>query len=482
MNILFICSDQHARYATGCYGNSFVKTPNLDRLAEFGTLFKNSYCNSPICVPSRGSMATGITVNNLELWDNCTPYFGQVPSWGHRMMLEGKRAVSIGKLHYRDTSDSNGFEQEIIPMHIINGEGLLFTICRNPMPTLKKFSKLIENSGVGESTYLQYDHNITEKSIAWLENEANNNSDQTWALFVSFVSPHPPWIAPERFYNLYPAEDIPLPLSYSESERSMHQGLEDFRKFFGIQGTFNHQTLKKVTAAYYGMISFLDENIGKLLTTLEKTGLNKNTCVIYSSDHGESMGHKGMFSKCNMYEESVGIPMIISGPGLPKGLEVHTLTQLIDIFPTILEATGVRKIDEDQELDGESLISLAEGKIPERSILSEQHSAGAKSAVYMLRKDKWKYVHYVEGYPSQLFDLEKDPMELNDIALDSKYTDKLVTLEKELRIHVDPEKADLKAKDKQAEKIELAGGMEAVLAKGSTGYTPAPGEKPIYIS
>jgi len=100
----------------------------------------------------------------------------------------------------------------------------------------------------------------------------------------------------------------------------------------------------------------------------------------------------------------------------------------------------------------------------------------------MLRKDKWKYVHYVEGYPSQLFDLEKDPMELNDIALDSKYTDKLVTLEKELRIHVDPEKADLKAKDKQAEKIELAGGMEAVLAKGSTGYTPAPGEKPIYIS
>ena len=143
--------------------------------------------------------------------------------------------------------------------------------------------------------------------------------------------------------------------------------------------------------------------------------------------------------------------------------------------------TGVQKLDEDQENQGESLFSILEGDTKERTILSEQHSAGAKSAVFMVRKGKWKYVYYVEDYPSQLFDLEKDPMELNDLALDSKYTDKLITLEKELRIHVDPEKVDSKAKDKQAEKIEIAGGMEAVI-KGSTGYTPAPGEKPVFMS
>ena len=146
------------------------------------------------------------------------------------------------------------------------------------------------------------------------------------------------------------------------------------------------------------MISYLDENIGKLMAALDKTGLSQNTRVIYSSDHGESMGQKGMFSKCNMYEESVGIPMILSGPDLPKGQEIDTPTQLMDIFPTILEATGVTQKDEDQELEGESLISLAEGEVPDRSILSEQHSAGAKSAVYMIRKGKWKYVHYAEGY------------------------------------------------------------------------------------
>jgi len=481
MNLLFIFSDQHNRPSSGCYGNPIVKTPNLDRLAENGTVFRNAYCNGPICVPSRGSMATGMSVNKLETWDNCSPYFGQMPSWGHRMIADGKRAISIGKLHYRETSDSNGFDEEIIPMHIIQGVGMLFTICRNPMPTQKKFSWLVENSGAGNSTYLQYDNDITNKAIEWLEKEATKNSDQPWTLFVSLVCPHPPWVAPERFFNLYPAEEIPLPIAYSETERSMHQGLEDFRRFFGVQGTFENDVLKKVTSAYYGMISYLDENIGKLLGTLEKTGLSGNTRVIYSSDHGESMGQKGMFSKCNMYEESVGIPMIISGPDLPQGQEVNTPTQLMDIFPTILEATGVTAKDEDQELEGRSLLSLAQGETPGRSILSEQHSAGAKSAVYMIRKGKWKYVHYVEGYPSQLFNLEEDPNELSDLGTNPDCSNQLVVMEQELRTHLDPEKVDQKAKDKQAERLELGGGMEAVLAKGSPGYTPAPGEEPEYM-
>ena len=349
------------------------------------------------------------------------------------------------------------------------------------MPTQSKFLWLVENSGAGDSTYLQYDKDITSRGITWLEEEAKKNSDKPWALFVSLVCPHPPWIAPEQFFNLYPHNEIPLPLAYIEKVRSMHQGLEDFRRFFGVQGSFDEPTLKKVTAAYYGMISYLDENIGKLLKTLEDTGLSKKTRVIYSSDHGESMGQKGLFSKCNMYEESVEIPMILSGPDIPSGNEIAKPVQLLDIFPTILDATGVAAKDEDQELPGQSLVTLANGDIPERSILSEQHSAGAKSAVYMIRKGKWKYVHYVEGYPAQLFDLEADPDELQDLGTNPNFSNDLIELEKELRTHLDPEKVDRKAKDKQAERLEQGGGMEAVLAKGSPGYTPAPGEEPEYM-
>lgn len=137
--------------------------------------------------------------------------------------------------------------------------------------------------------------------------------------------------------------------------------------------------------------------------------------------------------------------------------------------------------DEDQELPGQSLVTLANGDIPERSILSEQHSAGAKSAVYMIRKGKWKYVHYVEGYPAQLFDLEADPDELQDLGTNPNFSNDLIELGKELRTHMDPDKVDQKAKDRQAQRLELAGGMEAVLAKGSPGYTPAPGEEPEYM-
>lgn len=480
-NFLFIFSDQHTRRPLGCLGHPLIKTPHLDRLAERGTLFRQAYCNGPICVPSRGSLATGRFVHDLAVWDNCTPYYGQQPSWGHRLMEQGHKVVSIGKLHYRDTADPNGFEEEIVPMHIIEGVGMLFTICRNPLPVSKKFAWLVENAGAGDSTYLQYDHDITTRAIAWLKEEAPKHTEKPWVLFVSLVCPHPPWVAPEQFYQMYPLADIHLPLAYRLEERPMHSGLEDYRHFFGVQGTFDEATLRKVTAAYYGMISYLDDNIGKLLTALEASGLAQNTTVLYASDHGESMGEKGMFSKCNMYEESVGIPMILAGPGLPFGKEVDTPVQLLDVFPTILETTGVSPKDEDQELPGTSLVALAEGDQPERVILSEQHSAGAKSAVFMIRKGDWKYVHYVEGYQPQLFNLANDPLELTDLAELPEHATNLADCEGALRNLLNPEEVDQQAKADQAKKLAQGGGVEAIVAKGSPGYTPVPGEAPDYM-
>lgn len=481
-NFLFIFSDQHTRRAAGCYGHSLVKTPHLDRLAEHGTLYKNAYCNGPICVPCRGSLATGRYVNDptLEVWDNCSPYYGQAPSWGHRLMDQGHRVVSIGKLHYRDTADDNGFDESIVPLHIIEGVGMLYTLLRDPMPTGRAFPHGVHNAGVGNSTYLDYDRDITERALAWIKNEAPTHTEKPWALFVSLVCPHPPWVAPPEFYDLYPHQDLDMPLAYGLDERPMHPGLEDYRTNFGVQGEFDDATLRKVIAAYYGMISYLDDNIGKLISALEASGLADTTRILYTSDHGESMGQKGMFSKCNMYEESVGVPMIMSGPGIPSGKEIATPVQLLDVFPTILEATGVQIMDEDQELPGTSLLQLAQGDEPDRVIFSEQHSAGAKSAVYLLRRGDWKYVRYMEDYPPQLFNMASDPNEFNDLAGDPAYQDECDRCEAALRGLIDPEDVDQRAKAKQAERIELGGGVEAVLAKGSPGYTPAPGEDPTF--
>ncbi|MCP5149750.1 MAG: sulfatase-like hydrolase/transferase [Ectothiorhodospiraceae bacterium] len=480
-NLLYLFSDQHTRRALGCMGHGVVRTPNLDRLAERGTLLRNGYTNGPICVPARGSLATGRHVHDIGIWDNCKPYCGQFPSWGHRLIAQGHRAVSIGKLHYRSTDDANGFDPEILPMHILDGVGLLLTIVRDPLPQSKKFPLLVHESGGGESSYTDYDRRITEQAIRWLETEGTRDTGKPWTLFVSLVCPHPPWRAPEPFYSMYPHEDIDLPVAYGEGERPRHPGLEDFRHYFNVAGTFDEATLRRVIASYYGMITYLDDNIGKLLDTLERCGLADDTRVLYTSDHGESMGQKGMFSKCNMFDESTGVPMILAGPDVPRGVTVDTPAQLLDVFPTVLQATGARPVDEDLALPGTSLLEIANGARPDRDILSQHHSAGTRSAVYMLRRDNLKYVHYVD-YPPSLYDLADDPLELRDRAADPAYADRLAQCRDRLRRLVDPEAVDRAAKDDQNERIERNGGIQAIIAKGTTGYTPAPGETPEFVA
>lgn len=480
-NVLFIFSDQHTRRAMSAMGHNVVKTPHMDGLAERGTLFENGYCNGPICVPSRASLATGRYVHDIEKWDNCKPYFGEEPAWGHRLADAGHQAVSIGKLHYRQEGDRAGFAQEHLPLHVLYGQGMLFTICRDPMPVSNKFAHLVHKSGEGESTYTQYDERITERAMRWLREEGTNK-DKPWALFVSLVCPHPPWNAPADFYAKYPLDDIDLPVAYSQDERPRHPGLEDYRQFFGVRDEFDEETLRRVIASYYGMISYLDDNLGKLLGVLDDVGLTSDTRVIYTSDHGESMGQKGMFSKCNMFEESVGIPMIMSGPGVPAGKRVATPTQLLDMFPTILQGTGVQPTDEDTGLPGTSLLQIADGDVPDRVIFAEQHSAGAKSAVFMLRDNQHKFVRYMEeGYSPQLYDLNADPLELNDLAPDPACAPKLAACSAKLDALIDPVAVDRAAKADQAQRLEAGGGAEAIVAKGSPGYTPAPGEEPVYM-
>ncbi|MGI9421934.1 MAG: sulfatase-like hydrolase/transferase [Hyphomicrobiaceae bacterium] len=479
-NMVFILSDQHTRAALSCYGHDVVKTPNLDRLAARGTRFSQGYCNAPICVPSRASLATGRHIHDIGIWDNCKPYHGEVPSWGHRLMDQGHHVTSIGKLHYRSEEDDNGFNEQIAPLYVLDGVGMLFTIVRDPLPVSGKFVQLVNGAGRGDSSYTDYDRDITEQTVRWIDEEAGKHTDKPWALFVSLVCPHPPWLAPDKFYEMYPPDSLPMPTAYSKDERPKHPAYEDLRHFFGVAEPFDEPTLRKVTAAYWGMISYLDDNIGKVLDALERNGLSDKTHVIYASDHGESMGEKGLFSKCNMTEESVGVPVILAGPGVPEGRVVDAPVQLMDIFPTMLEGVGATPTEADKALPGASLFQLAETPDADRSILAQQHSAGAKSSSFMIRHGRFKYVYYID-YQPQLFDLENDPKELNDLADDPAFASVRADMDARLRALLDPEAVDRECKADQAERLANGGGQEAVVAKGSPGYTPAPGEKPVFV-
>ena len=473
-NVLFIFSDEHNRDFLGCYGHPLVRTPNLDALAERGTRFTSAYTNCPICVPARASLATGRFVHQIGYWDNAFPYDGTVPSWHHHLRANGYRVDSIGKLHFRG-GDDNGFTQEIDPMYVVDGIGDVASSIRDG--SLKRNSrKGIEDARAGDSNYLAYDRSNAERAIEWLGQ--HQRDEQPWVLFLSFVCPHPPFVSPEEYYVLFDHRDIPLPPQWRPDEWPQHPAMRHFREYFTFDEPFSEDILRRLQTAYLGMCSFLDFQIGRVLTTLRELGLDEKTRTIYSSDHGESLGSRGMFGKFTMYEESAAVPLIIAGPDVPSGSVVNTPVSLVDCFPTIIEGLGCNMPTEG--LPGSSLWKIASQSDTDRTVFSEYHAIGSQHAAYMLRDLRYKYIYYVNT-PPQLFDLQRDPHELQDLAALPEYDSILKDFEARLRALLDPEAVDAQALSDQAALVQLKGGREQVIARGSFANSPVPGEKPVFF-
>ncbi len=477
-NVVFIMSDEHSRRVLGSYGNPVVKSPNLDALAAGGTQFENAYCNCPICVPSRASFATGRYVHSIGYWDNAFPYRGTPESWGHRLHDTHHRCDSIGKLHYRGSDDPNGFDNEILPLHVLKGEGDVQGMLRRPPPTRDSTGQLAGDAGAGNSTYLQYDRNIREEAMQWLKGVAGKRPDKPWCLFLSFVCPHFPLVAPPEFFNLYDLKKLPLPRLRDPADFPDHPVLRKLREVQNYEDHFrNEDHVRTALAAYYGMVSFLDDNIGRVLKTLRDTGLDSDTLVIYTSDHGDNLGTRTFWGKSNMYEEAVGVPLILNGPGIPAGHRVATPVSLVDAYPTIIDAVGETATAEERKLPGTSLLRLLDGQDADRTVFSEYHAVGSMTGIFMVRFGRYKYVHY-DGYRPQLFDLDADPMETRDLAVAGGHDTEIAEGERRLRAICDPAEVSARAFNDQERRIEELGGMEAVLNRGSYPYTPAPGEAP----
>ncbi|MEZ5842395.1 MAG: sulfatase-like hydrolase/transferase [Hyphomicrobiaceae bacterium] len=480
-NLLFIMSDQHGPAFMGVNGHPLVKTPNLDRLAARGTLFEHAYTNCPICVPARASFATGRYVHDCGYWDNADPYDGAVKGWGHRLMAQGHTVVSIGKLHYRNDTDPTGFSEQIIPLHVVDGLGDLIGLVRDPLPERKAAAKYARDTGRGESTYTGYDRNITAAAVRWLTDEAPRHKDKPWVLFVSFVCPHFPLIAPPEFYDLYPEDEMPVPPLYDEVGRPTHAYYAAMRHCINYDKYFDEASIRRAIAGYLGLCSFVDANVGKLLAALESAGLVDDTRIVYTSDHGEALGKRGLWGKSTMFEESAAIPLLMAGPDVPAGRRIATLTSLVDCAPTIMDAVGATRAPEDATLPGRSLFDIIAGAEPGRVAFSEYHAAASPTATFMLREGRYKLVYFV-GMAAQLFDLETDPDETRDLATLPEHAEVLNRLEARLREICDPEDVDRRAKADQAATIARHGGVEAILSRGDFGYSPAPGQKPEFAS
>jgi choline-sulfatase len=481
-NVLFIFSDQHSRRVLGCYGNAAARTPVLDALAAQGTRFASAYCQTPICVPSRASLATGRFAHAVESWDNATPYVGtEARSWGHRLTAQGHRVTTIGKLHYRKVDDPSGFPDQRVPMHVLEGVGDLYGLLRGDMPVRPQSRTQVLEARAGESEYIRYDRAIAEGASRWLREEAPAET-KPWCLFVGFVTPHFPLVVPDQYWGLYDPDALPLPVQYAPEHWSRHPVLELKRRQEALDAPFDEKTIRNAMRAYYGLVSFLDAQVGLVMEALRAAGLQETTRIIYSTDHGEMLGEHGLWWKSAMYESAVAVPLIVAGPDVPAGKVAGTNAMLVDVFPSILEAVGARPEPpeplepEDRALPGRSLWALGrEGGGP-RTAFSEYHAIFSPTGIFMVRNARYKYVHYV-GFPPQLFDLVADPEETRDLAVDRAHADARAACEQELRTICDPEAVDRRARASQRRRLEAAGGAAAVLGAGvKIPYTPAPAD------
>ena len=474
LNTLFILSDEHSRETSGCYGHPLVQTPNIDRIADEGICFESAYTNCPICIPARASLQTGRYVHQTGNWCNGNPYKGETEGWGHHLKAEGHEVVSIGKLHFRSNDDDNGFSEEIMPLHVVDGVGDVMGCLRKERPPRDCLHHMAEKIGPGESSYQNYDRDIAKAACDWLQKKSDENSEKTWTLFVSFVCPHFPLIAPDEFYALYDPEAVPLPKDYESKGAQSNGALEGLRSYLNYDQFFDEKKTRIAIASYYGMISFIDHLIGQLLDTLDSVNLKDRTRVIYSSDHGDNLGARGFWGKSTHYEESAGIPLVMSGPGIEKGKRVKTPVSLVDLGPTLIEFNGEELSGEEKDvLPGTNLVKIAKGEEADRAILSEYHAIGSVTGSFMIRYLNWKYIHHV-GYPCQLFDLETDPKELNDLGALSEYEEARALCDGKLREICDPEEVNRQAFDDQYRKVAEHGGVEAILKRESIPFTPAP--------
>lgn len=472
-NFLFLCSDQHSRFEVGCYGNPVIKTPNIDALAADGTRFINAYSNNPICVPARAIMATGMYSFQCGCYDNATPYTGQFPSFGHRLQENGIPMTTIGKLHYKNAEVDTGFADQRIPLHVRDGVGDVYGLLRESRSTKPEVGLYPTKAKVGTSSYIEYDANVTEQALAYLEER--RNTQEPWVCYVGYTLPHFPLVSPKETYDLYQEEEIPMPFAHTPDTWSMHQSCIDNRRYYCYDKGYSDEVIRHARHVYYGMCSYMDLQIGKVINKLKEIGQYENTVILYTTDHGDNAGNHGMWNKNNLLESSASIPMILVGDGIPKGKVSETPVSLVDIYPTILSSQDIPENEREQKLPGRSLIQVAcQADEKDRPVFSEFHSTGSNTGGFMVRCGDFKYIYYV-GYHPQLFNIAEDPEELHDLIDDPRYKETADKLDRVMRTIGNPEKINVMVKESQERILNEHGGREKVLADFTpVVYSPAP--------
>lgn len=436
-NIVFISSDQHSYKYTGYAGHNVVKTPNLDKIAAQGVVFDNVYTGSPVSVPGRTSMMTGMLASDCNSFCNSTVWDGSHPVWATYLKNDGYYCRAIGKLDLNNDFDT-GFE-EIKTSNGHRTDPDITSLFRRPL-AYRVNERQDVDGGMRKARH--GDASLTQLGLKFIQDESSHIR-KPWALFLGLSEPHPKFIALEEYYRLYPEYNVDMPNIPPGHLEELHPVFQELRHFKNIATPIPEDRIRRARAGYYGMITELDEYIGKIWTALELSGELENTLFIYTSDHGESLGEHGLWLKNNLYDVAARVPLVMAGAGLPQNVKFSTPVGHVDLVATMLDLAGSGAFN---KLRGHSLLPVIQGKSDDHPGIaySESHSEGNCTGSFMIRKGDWKYIHFT-WYNDLLFNLAEDPGEFNNLIDKPDTAGIQAELKNILRSLVDPEEVTIRA-------------------------------------
>ncbi len=414
-NIIMVFTDQHNGLVMHAMGDACARTPNMDKLAESGVMFRNAYCNSPLCVPSRSSMLSGLMPHRTKIFNNAQCLPSDKATFVHSLAAAGYETVLSGRMHFNGPDQRHGYEKRFVGDITTAALGVTFSKERYgyfdncAMPGRLS----IERSGKGKCAVMAFDRDVTDEACRFLR---ERKDERPLFLTVGLYGPHPPYVGPQELFDYY-YENLPDPEPLTPEE---FEAAHPFEKRFMEKRRVGHETkeeVRRVRAAYYSMVEYEDSLLGEVIRAAEETLDMDNTVVLYASDHGDAIGDHGLFWKSNLREGALRVPMIFSWRNHSRtGCVVETPVSLIDLAPTFIELAAAPALP---VMDGESLVpAILTGQEPEtaRAVISEVCDIKGDDPAAMIRLGQYKYCRYYGYSERMLFDLERDPAENENLS------------------------------------------------------------------
>ncbi len=434
-NILIVQADQLAARALSAYGNAVSKTPAIDRLVEHGVVFENAICNYPLCGPSRASMMSGLLAFNAGVYDNGTEFAATIPTFAHYLRILGYQTCLAGKMHFIGPDQLHGFDErlttDIYPSDFnwaanwsveggSNEPGRLLAAAGEVNGVLR--------SGVYERTVqLDYDDEVCFKAVRKIHDYARSDDERPFCLVASFTHPHDPFAVPQNYWDRYRHEDIDMPAIPRLPREELDAHSQRLHDHIGVlEADMSADDVRIARHGYYAAISYVDDQVAKLLDAIEIAGRSENTIVIFLSDHGEALGERGLWFKRSFYDVALKVPFIVSAPWSDGPRRCPDNVSLVDLLPTLVD---LAKPDGDLSVleapyDGRSLRKALDGNKVDgpNMVLAEMAADALAAPAVAVIDDNYKYVH-CETDPPMLFDLAMDPLETRNLASTAEVAD-----------------------------------------------------------